>query len=185
MTSSNAWAELAGVFIRTRAADHEHEVAKAELRSLVPADAQQAIGHRLRAKRSKSGAISFDVLDNEDTDESEPVSSSARSQPPSPKRRSSWSIQRSRSWPPFVRKVGTGEKTPFVMRRSSAELEITRRVLGQHEIATLQTTSIDHASGLINLTTMLAHASGEWIASDWPVCSVARKPPRRAGWEQR
>jgi predicted phage-related endonuclease len=68
MSSSNAWAELATVFIRTRAAHHEHEAARAELRSLVPADAQQAIGHRLRAKRSKSGAISFDVLDNEDTD---------------------------------------------------------------------------------------------------------------------
>ena len=68
MTSSNAWAELAAVFIRTRAAHHEHETTKVELRSLVPADAQQAVGHRLRAKRSKSGAISFDVLDNEDTD---------------------------------------------------------------------------------------------------------------------
>jgi len=70
MSSSNAWAELAAVFIRTRPAHHEHESAKAELRSLVPADAQQAIGHRLRAKRSKSGAINFDVLDNEDTDAS-------------------------------------------------------------------------------------------------------------------
>ena len=68
MSSSNAWAELAAVFIRTRAAHHEHEAAKADLRNLVPADAQQAIGHRLRAKRSKSGAINFDVLDNEDTD---------------------------------------------------------------------------------------------------------------------
>jgi predicted phage-related endonuclease len=68
MSSSNAWAEMASVFIRTRAAHHEHESAKAELRSLVPADAQQAIGHRLRAKRSKSGAINFEVSDNEDTD---------------------------------------------------------------------------------------------------------------------
>ena len=62
MSSSNAWAELAAVFVRTRAAHHEHERAKAELRSLVPADAQQAIGHGLRAKRSKSGAISFDLF---------------------------------------------------------------------------------------------------------------------------
>ena len=66
MSSSNAWAELATVFIRTRAAHHEHEAARAELRSLVPADAQQATGHGLRAKRSKSGAISFDLLDNEE-----------------------------------------------------------------------------------------------------------------------
>jgi ERF superfamily len=64
----------------------------------------------------------------------------------------------------------------------SAGLEITRKVLGQHEIATLQTTSIDHASGLINLSTMLAHASGEWIASDWPVCAVSETAsPRRMG----
>jgi predicted phage-related endonuclease len=68
MSASNAWAELATVFIRTRAAHHEHEAARAELRSLVPADAQQATGHGIRAKRSKSGAISFDVLDTEDTD---------------------------------------------------------------------------------------------------------------------
>jgi predicted phage-related endonuclease len=62
MTSSNAWAELAAVFSRTEAAHLEHERAKDELKSLVPEDAQQAIGHGLRAKRSKSGAISFDLL---------------------------------------------------------------------------------------------------------------------------
>jgi predicted phage-related endonuclease len=67
MSSSNAWAELAAVFIRTRAAHHEHETARDELRSLVPADARQAIGHRLRAKRSKSGAISFELLEVEDS----------------------------------------------------------------------------------------------------------------------
>ena len=47
-----------------------------------------------------------------------------------------------------------------------------RKVLGQHEIATVQTTSTDRDAGIINLTTVLAHASGEWIASDWPVCSI-------------
>ena len=57
-----------------------------------------------------------------------------------------------------------------------------RTVLGQHEIATLQTTSIDQAAGLINLTAMLAHASGEWIASDWPVCAVSETAtPHRMG----
>ena len=65
MTSSNAWAELAGVYSRTQAAHLEHEQAKLELKGLVPEDAQQAIGHGLRAKRSKSGAISFDLLSNE------------------------------------------------------------------------------------------------------------------------
>jgi predicted phage-related endonuclease len=62
MTSSNAWAEFAAVFVRTRDAHLEHEQAKAELKSLVPEDAQQAIGHGVRAKRSKSGSISFDLL---------------------------------------------------------------------------------------------------------------------------
>jgi predicted phage-related endonuclease len=62
MTSSNAWAELAAVFSRTRSAHLEHEQAKADLKSLVPEDAQQAIGHGIRAKRSKSGAICFDLL---------------------------------------------------------------------------------------------------------------------------
>jgi predicted phage-related endonuclease len=62
MSSSNAWAEFSNVFRRTREAYLEHENAKAELKSLVPEDAKEAIGHGIRAKRSKSGAISFDVL---------------------------------------------------------------------------------------------------------------------------
>ena len=57
-----------------------------------------------------------------------------------------------------------------------------RKTLGQHEIATVQTTAIDQAAGMVNLTTMLAHASGEWIASDWPVCPVAEMAsPQRMG----
>ena len=61
-------------------------------------------------------------------------------------------------------------------------LEIVRKTLGQHEIATVQTTAIDQASGIVNLTTVLAHASGEWIASDWPVCAVAdTAEPHRMG----
>jgi predicted phage-related endonuclease len=62
MTASNAWAEFAAIFTRTREAHLEHEQAKAELKGLVPEDAKEAIGHGVRAKRSKSGAISFDLL---------------------------------------------------------------------------------------------------------------------------
>jgi predicted phage-related endonuclease len=62
MTSSNAWAEFAAIFTRTRAAHLDHEQAKAELKSLMPEDAKEAIGHGIRAKRSKSGAISFDLM---------------------------------------------------------------------------------------------------------------------------
>jgi predicted phage-related endonuclease len=61
MTSSNAWAEFAAIFSRTRDAHQEHERAKAELKSLLPDDAQQAFGHGIRARRSKSGAVSLDV----------------------------------------------------------------------------------------------------------------------------
>src|SRR6516164_4705155 len=55
----------------------------------------------------------------------------------------------------------------------SSGLDIVRKTLGRHEIATLQTTAIDQTAGMVNLTTTLAHASGEWIASDWPVCPIA------------
>ena len=66
MSTSNAWTEFAGIFIRTRDAHCEHEKAKAELKDLVPEDAQQAIGHGIRAKRSKAGTIIFDLLKAED-----------------------------------------------------------------------------------------------------------------------
>ena len=62
MNSSNAWAEFAGIFVRTREAFLQHECAKDELKALMPEDAKEAIGHGIRAKRSKAGAISFDVL---------------------------------------------------------------------------------------------------------------------------
>jgi len=62
MSSSNAWAEFAVVFAGTRQAHLEHEQAKSELKSLMPADAKEATGHGIRAKRSKSGAVSFDLV---------------------------------------------------------------------------------------------------------------------------
>ena len=65
MSASNAWAEFSSVFRRTREAHLEHENAKAELKGLMPEDAKEAIGHGIRARRSKSGAVSFDVLSSE------------------------------------------------------------------------------------------------------------------------
>ena len=62
MSGSNAWAEFAGIYCRTRAAVAEHEGAKSALKKLMPEDAKEASGHGLRARRSKSGAISFDLL---------------------------------------------------------------------------------------------------------------------------
>src|SRR5271163_4672059 len=64
----------------------------------------------------------------------------------------------------------------------SSGLDIVRKTLGQHEIATVQTTAIDQTAGTVNLTTVLAHASGEWISSDWPVCTIAEiATPHRMG----
>lgn len=76
----------------------------------------------------------------------------------------------------------SGAEKMFRYASLSSGLEIVRKVLGQHQIATVQTTSIDQAAGIVNLTTVLAHSSGEWIASDWPVCPVAETDsPRRMG----
>src|SRR3954466_12649621 len=69
---------------------------------------------------------------------------------------------------PFPRE---GDRT-FRYASLAAGLEIVRKCLGQHEIATVQTTAIDKEGGLIHLTTILAHSSGEWMSSDWPVCPV-------------
>ena len=66
MSTSNGWAEFAAVFARTQPAYLEHEKAKTELKALMPEDAQQAIGHGVRAKRSKSGAITFELLKADD-----------------------------------------------------------------------------------------------------------------------
>ncbi len=74
-----------------------------------------------------------------------------------------------------------GERT-FRYASLANGLEIVRKSLGQHEIATMQTTAIDQASGQVRLTTLLAHASGEWVSSDWPVCAVSEMAaPHRMG----
>jgi predicted phage-related endonuclease len=65
MSGSNSWAEFAGLFRNTRRAFLDHERSKAELKALMPEDAKEAIGHGIRAKRSKSGAVSFDLLEVE------------------------------------------------------------------------------------------------------------------------
>jgi ERF superfamily len=77
---------------------------------------------------------------------------------------------------------GQGGARQFRYAPLSSGLEIVRKTLGQHEIATVQTTAVDVAAGIVNLTTILAHSSGEWIASDWPVCPIAdTERPHRMG----
>src|ERR1700745_2977684 len=64
----------------------------------------------------------------------------------------------------------------------SSGLDIVRKTLGRHEIAAVQSTEIDKEAGLIRLTTILAHSSGEWISSEWPVCPVTdTAAPHRMG----
>jgi hypothetical protein len=64
----------------------------------------------------------------------------------------------------------------------SSGLDIVRNAMGRHEIATIQSTAVDHAKDFVNLTTLLAHSSGEWISSDWPVCPLSEiASPKRMG----
>jgi hypothetical protein len=77
-----------------------------------------------------------------------------------------------------------GGKTERTFRYAplSSGLDIVRKTLSQHEIATVQTTAIDQTAGIVRLSTVLAHASGEWIASDWPVCAIGETAaPHRMG----
>jgi hypothetical protein len=79
---------------------------------------------------------------------------------------------------PFPRE---GDRT-FRYASLASGLDVVRKSLGQHEIATVQTTAIDQETGQIRLTTLLAHASGEWISSDWPVCAASETAaPHRMG----
>ena len=75
-----------------------------------------------------------------------------------------------------------GSERLFRYAPLSSGLDIVRKTLSQHEIAAVQTTSIDETTGIVRLSTVLAHASGEWIASDWPVCAVSETAaPHRMG----
>jgi ERF superfamily len=76
----------------------------------------------------------------------------------------------------------SGSERSFRYAPLSSGLDIVRKTLSQHEIATVQTTSIDEGAGIVRLSTVLAHASGEWIASDWPVCAISETAaPHRMG----
>ena len=173
MSVSNSWAESAGVFRSTRAAFLEHERAKVELKGLMPEDAKEAIGHGVRAKRSKSGAISFDLLEwraamqrsSESIGAIAAALAKAQGELTNPEK----------SLTATIRSDGPGAaERSFRYAPLSSGLDIVRKTLSQHEIATVQTTAIDQTAGIVNLTTVLAHASGEWIASDWPVCAISK-----------
>jgi hypothetical protein len=177
MSTSNSWAELAGVFRSTRSAFLDHERAKVELKGLMPEDAKEAIGHGVRAKRSKSGAISFDLLEVEGATmqrSSDAIGTIAAALA---------KVQAELVLVATIRSNGPAPaERSFRYAPLSSGLDIVRKTLSQHEIATVQTTAVDQAAGMVNLKTMLVHASGEWIASDWPVCAIAETAtPNRMG----
>ena len=147
MSASNAWAEFADVFRHTREAFLEHEQAKAELKSLMPEDAKEAIGHGIRAKRSRSGAVSFDLLDGGGgpcTRSSETIGAiaaalaKAQAELTNPEKSLTATIRRR------FRGRPTGRSA---MRRSRAASTSCANALGRHEIATVQTTAIDREAG--------------------------------------
>ena len=100
-----------------------------------------------------------------------------------PRRNANSPTPRSRSSAPSKRRrAGDTAERLFRYASLASGLDIVRKTLGQHEIATVQTTAVDQDAGIINLTTVLAHASGQWIASDWPVCAIAETAePHRMG----
>jgi ERF superfamily len=82
----------------------------------------------------------------------------------------------------IIRSGDAGAERSFRYAPLSSGLDIVRKTLSQHEIATVQTTSIDESAGIVRLSTVLAHASGEWIASDWPICAITETAtPHRMG----
>ena len=182
MSSSNAWAEFAGDL-------HPHPgLLISSTRR--PRLSSRAWCPRMPGKRSamvfapngRNPAPShFELLKAEDDDAADLVTRSAPWRLRLPKRRSSWSTRKidGRHHPADGR--GAAEQI-FRYAPLSSGLDIVRKTLGQHEIATVQATAIDHAAGIVNVTTTLAHSSGEWISSDWPVCSLDdMASPKRMG----
>ena len=182
MSESNSWAQFAGLFCATRSAFLDHERAKSELKTLMPEDAKEASGHGVRAKRSKSGAVSFDLLargrramqrSSETIGAIAAALAKAQAELTNPEKSLVATIRASSP---------RDHDQTFRYAALSSGLDIVRKALGGHEIATVQTTAIDKEAGLIRLTTTLAHASGEWLSSEWPVCPIAEtSAPRRMG----
>jgi hypothetical protein len=105
----------------------------------------------------------------------------AQSRRSSPRRRPSSSIRKN-LLATIRSDEASGSERSFRYAPLSSGLDIVRKTLSQHEIATVQTTAIDETAGIVRLSTVLAHASGEWIASDWPVCAISEtSAPHRMG----
>ena len=148
----------------------------------MPEDAKEASGHGVRAKRSKSGAVSFDLLargraamqrSSETIGAIAAALAKAQAELTNPEKALVATIRASNP---------RDQDQTFRYAALSSGLDIVRKALGGHEIATVQTTAIDKEAGLIRLTTTLAHSSGEWLSSEWPVCADRETAaPRRMG----
>ena len=171
MSSSNSWAEFAGIFCRTRSAFLEHENAKAELKGLMPEDAKEAIGHGVRAKRSKSGAISFDLVGAEvDMQRSSELIGAiasalakAQSELINPEKSLIANIRS-----PFPRE---SERT-FAMHRFRPGWILSARRWASTRSRPCRQPRSTKMPASFSSTTVLAHSSGEWVSSDWSVCPV-------------
>jgi hypothetical protein len=165
MSASNSWAEFAGLFSATRSAFLDHERAKAELKALIPEDAKEAAGHGVRAKRSKSGAVSFDLRrgrramqrSSETIGAIAAALAKAQAELTNPEKSLTATIRASNP--------RENDQT-YRYAALASGLDIVRKTLGAHEIAAVQSTAIDNEANLIRLTTTLAHSSGEWLSSE-------------------
>ena len=152
----------------------------------MPEDAKEAMGHGIRAKRSKSGAISFDLSrwrsamhrSSESVAAIATALAKAQTELSNPEKVMVGTVYNNRSDSP----------QSFRYASLSSGLDIIRKALGGQQIAIAQTTDIDRANGTVNLTTVLLHTSGEWISSDWPVCQLSETsaaPPDGCGADLR
>jgi hypothetical protein len=181
MSASNSWAEFAGVFRATRSAFLEHEKAKTELKGLMPEDAKEAIGHG-SAPSARNPAPSASICSRR-REAMQRSSESIGAIAAALAKAQGELTNPEKSLVATIRSDGPGAaERSFRYAPLSSGLDIVRKTLSQHEIATVQTTAIDQTAGIVNLTTVLAHASGEWIASDWPVCAISETTtPHRMG----
>ena len=181
MSGSNAWAEFAGLFQATRQAAQDHERSKAELKARcrrmprkpqVTASAPSAPNPAPSALTFSERSLAMQRSSNK-VGALAAALAKAQSEIANPEKSLTATIKS-----PFPRE---GQRT-FRYASLSTGLDIVRKCLGQHEIATVQSTAIDQDSGLIRLTTTLVHASGEWVSSDWPVCPASETAaPHRMG----
>jgi hypothetical protein len=165
MSGSNSWAEFAGLFRNTRQAFLDHERAKTELKALMPEDAKEAIGHGVVENAQSQAQLASTSLmwrlamqrSSETIGTIAAALAKAQAQLVNPEKSLVGTIRSDQA--------GASERS-FRYAPLSSGLDIVRKTLSQHEIATVQTTSIDESVGIVRLSTILAHASGEWVASE-------------------